>query len=306
MSDQFGSFVGYRICGLRVPYLALIFSVLTTLTSAQNILLKYDSIPVVKAKATRDIYGFDHQDLNEITVMNGSPKPVSPDLNFKDKLSNNVLTIFTGINSSSWQEGVWVTENELRTNQTSLNWNIHIYFSGTFYKKRERVKTSDGSYTIASEDSLYPDWMAGGFGIILEDKDTIGVFSLMINIPMSSPLKSWMLKLRKDGSNDYEKIRKYEQLQSNTDFAIEGTFRNRNFSMLTSGSHYRSLVAFENNPNLIFQNHPDFIILSKKDKVHPYLLMNNDKDGLEIVDLLQLSILNVLIKNSVGNDYYAL
>ncbi len=74
--------------------------------------------------------------------------------------------------------------------------------------------------------------------------------------------------------------------------------------MITSGSHYRSLVVIENKPVAVFQNSPNFIILRKKDRIYPYLLSDTVLNDFEMTDLIRLVMFNCLIANSTRVEIY--
>ena len=286
-------------------YLAVLLSFLTISLSGQKILPEFDSLPMQNRQFNKDVYTFNHETLKEVSVSSKTPKSVLPQQkNFWGNLARGSLTLFSGIITEAIDESLWMTENELSANDKNYNWKVELFFPGTYVKSRERVRNDDGSWSVDTEKGLYVDWNNGAYGLIIEKGDTIGGFSLDTNPGSDRESQRWLTMVNSDGKRVHTIIKKYEPLKMNHDFVVRGIIREKNFLLVTSGSHYRSIVLIENMPVAVFQNSPNFIIIRKKDRIYPYLLSNIELNDFEMIDLIRLVMFNCLIANSTRVEVY--
>jgi len=278
---------------------------------SQNILSNYDSIPVIKRSAFKDKYELSHSNIKEITIVPGIPQPVSE---HHKKLFGNIgeglFVILTGVRTSSSYDANYTALNLLKSNDLNYDWRIPLFISGTLEKTKERVTNEDGSSSVKKEETIYIDWGKGAYGIIMQKADTLGAFTLDTNIETDTASTIWISRIESENSVEYSKIKNvYENqekllnkfnIKLNYNFVIKGVFKSKNFTIISSGKHWRSLILLENNPIAIFQADPNFSTLSKKKRITPYLLYNKSVDNLEIDDLLRLSLLNRLLAGQIN------
>jgi hypothetical protein len=285
--------------------LAAILLFLTISLSGQKILMEFDSLPMQNRRFNKNVYRFNHEVLKEVSITGKTPKSVlPPQKNFWGNLALGSLTLFSGIITESADESLWMSESELSANDRSYNWKVDLYFPGTYVKSRERIRNDDGSWSVVTDKGLYVDWNNGAYGLIFEKGDTVGAFSLITNPGSDPESQKWLTMVNSDGKWVHSKIKKYEPLQMNYDFVVSGIIRGKNFLLITSGSHYRSLVLIENKPVAVFQNSPNFIILKKRDRIYPYLLYNSELTDIGMYDLIRLVMFNCLIANDISVDIY--
>ena len=291
--------------GKVTPCLVVLLSFLTISLSGQKILPEYDSLPMQNRRFNKNVFRFNHETLKEISISGKTPKSVLPlQKNFWGNIALGSVTLLSGIITESIDESLWMSECELSANDKNYNWKVDLYFPGTYVKSRERVRNDDGSWSVSSDKGLYVDWSNGAYGLIIEKGDTIGGFSLVTNLYSDTESLRWLTKVNSNGEWVRSKLKRYEPLQMNYDFVVSGIIRGKSFLLITSGSHYRSLVLIENKPVAVFQNSPDFIIIRKKDRIYPYLLANTVLNDFEMTDLIRLVMFNCLIANSTRVDIY--
>lgn len=285
-------------------YLIVLFSIANINLFGQKIFKEYDSIPILKPKALKNIYQINHPLLNQISLSQKAPKAASErPKKFFGNFTGGALTLLTGITTSSSDETIWVTENELIANNIEYNWKIHLYFPGKFEKTRERVKNDDGSTSVSTEKGIYVDWSKGGDGLIFEKNDTVGRFALMTNFVSEKEILDWLSRIDSERFLESSKRKPYEIIPMSYNFSIAGIMHGKSFSVISSGQIFRSVIFIENKPVAIFQSDSNNLILSKKNNPPIYLLRDKSSD-IDYIDLFRLSMLTRLLTKSISVDYY--
>ncbi|MFH1049415.1 MAG: hypothetical protein V1779_00630 [bacterium] len=267
--------------------------------------MEYDSIPINKPRALKSLYQINHPKLNQISLKEKAPKEAFKAPNkFLGNFSGGAVTLLTGITTSSSTESIWMKEDELVANNTEFNWNVQLYFPGMFEKTRERVKNDDGSTSLSTEKGIYVDWRNGADGIIFEKSDTIGRFALKTNFTSEKEIQNWLSRIDSESRVGIAKPYSYGNIPEDYNFAITGILRNQNFSIISSGKTFRSVIFIENKPIAIFQSDPNQIVLGKKNKPAVYLLSNKPAT-IDQTDLFRLSMLSRLVSKTIAVDYFA-
>lgn len=282
----------------------LMVSVAFSATS-QSIFLERDSLPIVKPRPLKNTYKVNHPDLNEISIKTKNPTPVGElPKKFWGNLAGGVLTLMSGINTTSSQETLWVMQNELISTNGANSWQVPLFFSGEYVKNRERVKNDDGTTSVETQKGVYIDWSKGGSALIIEKGDTLGGFDFATNLQEDTMSLYWLERLEADNSDLRAKLKKYQIGQMNYNLQTIGTIRGKFFYMVTSGNYFKSVIIIEGEPRAIFQSDPNFIILDKKDRISPYLLFANPTNEEDRTDLIRLALLNALLSRCVSVDFY--
>ncbi len=282
-----------------------VYFLFTCKAYSQEIFPAWDSLPLSKPKILKQTYQFNHPALQEISLVYGPPRATTRlPKKVVSNVSEGILTLFTGIITTSTEESVWVTENELKANDGAYTWRVPVFFPGTFLKTRERLKQADGSSTLVTEEGLYPDWHKGAYGLILEKSDTVGDFTLHTDLSADSIGLQWISRIETESQWVGTILKKYEPNRMNYDLIITGYLRGQRFSIISSGNYFRSLVFIDDEPEAIFQSDPNFVILRKKDRIPPYLLLNPSLDEARSIDFFQLAMLHNLLAGAVRTDFY--
>ncbi len=292
--------------GSRKYYLTVLFFVLIINAFAQRILSDYDSIPVSKPKLTKDFYQLNHPVLNEITVVNSKPKPAADSpKNFWGNLAGGTFTLLTGVGTDSSDTALWMTNNALKANNTEFTWNILLFFPGELRKTRERVKNDDGSSSVEKVEWLEVDWSNTTHGFILEKSDTIGSFTMTTDVQFEMDGLTWLSRLEKESISRNSNPKKYFQYNLTDDFIISGLFYGKSFIIISSGSNNKSIILVENIPVALFQSIPDFIIMGKKNRIEPYILINKTLLDNKEIDIFRLSMLSRLIAKTINENNFS-
>lgn len=271
----------------------------------QTIIEQTDSLVIEKIKSFKSIYKLNHPDLKEISIFSPQPKAVTKiPKKFWGNMAEGAITLFSGFGTGSSEDAIWITENRLITTNLQYTWDIPLYFPGTFSKDRARVRNEDGSTSIETRKGIFIDWKNGAEGFIIEKKDTIGRFSLETDILDDAFSNNWIDKISIDGKYVESKLKKYRQGEMNYHFRLKGTFRDNEFCIINHGNLYRSLIFINGKPVAIYQSEPDFIILKKKDRVHPFILTEININETMKTDLYRLAFLSNMIAKAIRIDFY--
>jgi hypothetical protein len=287
--------------------LAILFSLAMFDAAAQNILAEYDSIPVSKPKMKYKVYQFNNPLLQEISIDYGKPKTMDEEPNkFWKNLGGGAFTLFTGLSTETSEEKLWVTKNELKSDNNEYSWDIHFFFVGEYSKTRDRIKNEDGSVSVETNKGVYINWSNPTYGLILEKNDTIGNFTVITNLQSDGTSQKWLSKLENESSVVPTKKSKFVPEQWHDDFKIAGNYKGKSFQIIVSGRNIKSLILFDNKPVAIFKDEPALVVLGKKNRIEKYLLHEKMIGDAEIIDLFRLSVLSRLLANLVSIDFYEL
>lgn len=286
---------------------AILFFLAMFDATAQNILSEYDSIPVSKPKMKYKIYQFNNPLVQEISIVYGKPKAMAEKPHkFWKNLGGGALTLFTGLSTETSEEKLWVSKNELKTNNSEYAWDIHFFFEGEYSKTRDRIKNDDGSVSVETAEGVYIDRGKPIYGLILEKNDTIGNFTVITDLQSDVVCRNLLSKMENESPVVPAKQSKFIPEQWHDDFKIEGFYKGKPFRIIVNGRVIKSLILFDNKPVAIFKDEPAAILLGKKNRIKKYLLHEKMIGDAEIIDLFRLSILSRLLAYSVSADFYEL
>jgi hypothetical protein len=194
-------------------------------------------------------------------------------------------------------------ENELVANNDEYNWKVDLYFPGMYEKTRERVKNEDGSTSVSTEKGIYVNWRNGADGLIFEKSDTIGRFALMTNLTSENEILHWISRI--DSQRPVEPSKRFpsDLIPTDYNYAITGILHGKNFSIISSGETFRSVIFVENKPVAIFQSDSNQTVLGKKNKPSIYLLRDKSSD-IDHTDLFRVSMLARLVTKTIAVDYF--
>lgn len=263
-----------------------------------------DSVPIIP-NSFYNKYKFFDQGAKEIKLSYKQPKLVKDKANsiFRD-IGNGALTIFTGIGFSSSTDVNWKIAGTIECNDTLPDWNVNLFCEGFLNKDRERVRNDDGSWSVETKETRLYYWDKDATGVLIEGNDTIGFFLIIMNPREDKLLKSW--------SDD---IFPPQQVQQNIksknkfalflnpppalDYGITGIFREKNFSIISSGTDGKLWILLDNVFICIFQSEPDYSGMSKKYRIIPYLLINKNIPAPDRRDLFRLAIISRFLSHSL-------
>lgn len=298
------SFEPTRMHPVLINVVLAVIGICGSLTlSAQNILTEYDSIPFAKPKLAKNQYRFNNEP-KEIQIQTHSPKPLTK-ITLRGR-GEGLITLLTGIGLSDYEELSWVLFQKLSANDTSLNWTVHVFCEGEFEKTRERVENDDGSWSVYTQKNINLNWKKNAFGIVIERGDTIGRLRIIREPWEDAELATWRERIYAQRCAASVSRYRYEASRNGYfDFALVGTFRNQKISIISSAELWRSLILIEGKPQGIFQSDNDPLLVTKKPRLSPYLLLDNTIPDHEKKDWIRLSMLTRLMATTLAQSTYS-
>lgn len=249
-----------------------------------------DSIPFTSFKIMQGTYTLNAATVSEVQLNTGKALPFSQSPNQgKENFSGGIITLITGLHTGSSFESLWIFPNEL--NMTGKNIKIPLIVTGLYEKNRERVRvrSEDGSKTLETTEHLILHLDSGAWGLFIDQKDTLGAY--IVTKRGEDPRGiTWKNQLGLDLDwiewNEYfgdlewlkDKIKRYGAVETPTDFTIEGVLNGEHFFVVYSGQFFRSILIRDEQLMGVWQDSPYAIMLSKKYKISPYLLLPPDID----------------------------
>jgi hypothetical protein len=258
-----------------------------------------DSIPFGKVKMQTGTYELGRQGISEIQLKSGSPSQfLSTQPQGKENFSESVWTLLTGLSTSTLIESAWIYPNEIHLGERS-RLALPLIVNGSYEKTRERVKTADGSTLEHTEQfTLLLD--EGALGWIIDQRDTLGSYRV-IKRSEDSLASLWSSCFNDDLKWLRVRLRKYGAIETPTDFLIEAKINDRQFLVVYSGQYFRAVVLSDGRAVATWQDTPYAIMLSKKYRINPYLLIPSgsaDQDFMEFITLLGLA--HSISRNLIG------
>ncbi len=264
---------------------------------------KLDSIPMFKPRVNRSLYRFEENGVKEIQILDNHTELVryKPNAFIRD-VGNGALTALTGFGFSSTTDGNWKISGTIQCNDTLNDWLINMFCEGYLQKDRERVRDDDGSWSVETSKTNVYYWEKNASGLIMESQDTIGYFLIIMNPREDTLMKTWsdfILPERVVNDNVKSKfsvVVSWKPVPGN-DYGVVGKFRNKDFFIIHNGTDHKAWISIDNILRCKFQSDLDYPGLSKKYRIMPYLLINNNISGQDRRDLFRLAILSCFLDN---------
>jgi len=262
-----------------------------------------DSVPMFKPRDRRSLYRFEENGIKEIQILDNHQELVKykPTAFIRD-IGNGALTALTGFGFGSTTDGNWKISGTIQCNDTLSDWIINMFCEGYMQKDRERVKNDDGSWSVETTETNVYYWEKNASGLIIESQDTIGYFLIIMNPGEDTLLKTWSdyilpEKVASDNSSSKIKVIVSWKPVPGNDYGIVGRFRNKDFFIIRNGTDCKAWISIDNILRCKFQSDMDYPGLSKKYRIMPYLLINNNIPGQDRRDLFRLAILSSFLNN---------
>lgn len=234
-----------------------------------------DSIPFEKVNMVKGEYELQNNALRNIILTSKKPVPFNKDeLKSKGRASSSVWTLLTGIPTESINESAWILNNQVQVQD--MKFNLPVMVKGAFHRERERVKDEQGNRTIETTESVELYWKEGAWGWIVQERDTLGKFQLEIRTSQSDPEKLWQTYTDENIGWLKSKLKQHGLYANTYDFLVRGTMNNEPFLLVYSGRYYRLALVNEGQRKGVWQDKPYVVMLSKKHRVYPYVLLPGD------------------------------
>jgi len=268
--------------------------------------VKFDSVFILKQKRNQNLYLFNDSGAMEIQYSSNQPREakfISAGHMLGD-VGDGLLTVVTSINFASSRDLNWKVSGAIKCNDALPNWDISLFCEGHLEKNRERVKNDDGSWSVETESTIDLYWEKNATGVIIENNDTIGIFLIIMN-PWTSPLlKQWSTSISsepeaqvKTSSNNkyYKEFISYADIS----YGIKGVFRKNEFAVISNGSARKTWFYTDNNLSCIFRPDMDDTMISNKDRIQPYLLINEKIPHSERSNYFRLAIMSRFLSRTL-------
>ncbi|RLD20170.1 MAG: hypothetical protein DRI71_10745 [Bacteroidetes bacterium] len=292
-------------------FLVLLLSVAVISSSAQINTSNLDSIPFIKAKKMSNVYEFNHPALTWARF--SSPKAEKVDQGryttkeaAKDFGADIAEAFFGGFwETTTSREMNWLITGQIVCEHDWLNWDIELYCSGELHKEKVREENMDGSKSVNTIKTIVVDWQGSVNGFLTENEKTIGQF-LIISRPRSDSL---FYNANKDVFNETKTIlksvykNKYytEALNRNlNEYAVVGKFRDERFVLIANGVSRNMWFFINDNLVCVFQPDLDDLLIRKKDRIMPYILVDGQVSDTELVDWYRLALVSKYLGRTIG------
>lgn len=268
----------------------------------------YDSIAVNKPEINVPVYRFyyngdleiEHgQIILELVHYKGNPV-------FKD-IGNGILTALTGIGFSTTTDVNWKVSGNIDCSDMLPGWNVNLFCKGNIEKNRERIINEDGSKSVETNEINVFYWGENASGILIENKDTIGFFSIIMNPCENKLLGLWCPDLfpgYQTGKINKSKIKLdvFWRPSPGADYGIIGKLHDRDFILLRNGISRKTWIIIDNIQRSVFQSDLNFRGISKKYRIQPYILIDPNISDKERSDIFRLTMVSKILDNSLGSD----
>jgi hypothetical protein len=271
--------------------------------SGQNGLTEFDTVTVVRPNIKENLYVIADSCTREIQF--GSMKtelvPYKTKFRFKDWAFN------LGLVHSSSTDVSWKKSSIIKSNDMLPEWMVSLFCEG--YTQENRTVVKDLNNGSRSEEYTQLDrylWEKDAGGILTENSDTIGLFSIRMNPREDTLLKLWTADIfpEQSSQNTGSKVKLSVSWKpvDGADFAITGKFRDKDFTLIRNGSDRKVYIYFMKHLICMFQSDVDFPGIAKKYRIKPYLLINRNIPEINKRDLFRLAIVSRYISMSVDVD----
>jgi hypothetical protein len=153
-------------------------AVVLTLSSAavaQPLLMPFDSVSLKIQDATTAALWVGAWNLKTVGIYSPPAQPAQPLPRRERKAGDYVLTLFTGLSTSTTSKDttLWVTENQIQCFPQEFTWRIPTFFLGVRTTERQK---NNGQVDVT--DRVVGDWTKEADGFIISKQDTLGAFTM--------------------------------------------------------------------------------------------------------------------------------
>jgi hypothetical protein len=207
------------------------------------------------------------------------------------EISANVITDLTGYPFVSSLGADWKISGNITSNDLLPDWNVSLYCRGAVETEREN---RDGLLSVESQEVNVYNWEKGASGIIVEGNDTIGFFIITVNPLEDILLKPHVTEVFPDTNNGRTAKPKIRVSASwipspGVDYGIVGKIGYINLMIIRNGTNRKVWIYLDDHLHCMYQSDINETGISKKYRIIPYFLMENDIPRQERYDLFRLA-----------------
>jgi hypothetical protein len=218
-----------------------------------------------------------------------------PNTAMKD-VGNGIMTMVTGIGFSTTSDAGFMLSGAISCDDSLPDWDFALFCEGYVEKERERVRNEDGSLSVETNEINIYEWDRNATGIIIEDKDTLARFLIVMN-PFEDPLvKKAAAEILSDqmpanpGRMNGRAIAARNR-SNGIDYAIRGKFSGYDFMIIHNGKENKVWIFFDSSLTGMFQtDQQNLMVISKKKRIVPYLLISRETES-DRRDIIRMAFL---------------
>jgi hypothetical protein len=272
----------------------------------QVVLSGFDSIPFSRPGTGRIAYQLFDGMNTEIQYSNAKTELVHYKSNprWRDA-GNGILTALTGFGFTTSTDVNWKISGIVSCNDSLPDWEINLFCEGNVRKERERVKNDDGSWLVERNVINEFYWDKDASGVLIENNDTIGFFSIVLNPRENEFFKSFpdeVFTHRDTTGKKKFRISVSWKPAAGIDFGIIGNIRGKNFTQIGNGTERKLWVYVEDRLGGMLQMDINSPGIAKKYRIQPYILVNSDLTDQKRNDLYRLAVAGRVVNLSIGNN----
>lgn len=270
----------------------ILFIISETEIKAQETKCIYDTI-LLHGRGRKKIYNVTGTPINTIELA-GFSDPVATNklidlgahgLPQFDISAGSIFTSLTGIGSSGSKDVYFKYPGRITTNEPSFDWHANVYCEGSISKERERVKNSDGSYSVQTTEQRYYYWDRGAKGIIIENEDTIGKYQI-ISYPHSDSIIDKYIRIVTSRENENG----YSLLNPIWKYVVYGEFRGKECAILFNSSENIIYSVEDEKLKWVLLTNNYSTHYKKKDQIEIKLLAQVKSDENQKNDILRMAM----------------
>jgi hypothetical protein len=259
----------------------------------------FDSVALLKPKISRTVYNFTDGSRREISLTAAKSELIELERNAAGNNGGGLMTLVTGIGWNSSSAAVWKVSSRISCNDSLADWTVVLFCQGELERTRERVRDSDGSWSVEKDEVPHYFWDRKAAGIIIEGTDTIGYFDICTNPRSDSLMKEYaglvLPPLKEGGSAARMTWFVVGRPGAGMDYGITGKLAGKPFWLIHNGLDRKVWISYDSLLSGRFQSDLDLPQVSKKYRINPCLVINSGIQPDNRRDLFRFAVLSVLL-----------
>lgn len=268
----------------------------------------FDSIVVIRPGVNDLLYRFSYRGDQEIqyekikrSLVHYMIVPRS------EAIGKEIFTTITGFELSTTTDVNWKISSMVKCADMLPDWAVELFCEGRIEENKVRVTDDNRSKSVETTEMSILNWGKGASGILLENTDTIGFFSIVINPCEHGLSDPWCKEFFPEYQSN--KINKSKTKVSvswrpdpGIDYCIDGRVRGRNFIMLRNGSSRKIWIITDNIQRCMFQSDLNYPGISKKYRILPYFLLGTNITDQDRSEIFRLAMVGKILDYSIDNN----
>lgn len=252
-----------------------------------------DSIAFAKARIQSGKYELNRFGISKIRIKTRGPSAITDNgISEGEKFTLGALTLFTGWSTKSSSQSMWMLNNEVTIQGINKNLRFPVYIAGIYEKHRDRVENDDGSSSIETVETYDLFWDDEVIGDIMENDQKIGEFTVKNRSHENAMISFWKQSAYYKPVWLDKKVDAFEYYDKPGDFMVNVTWQDQEYLLIYHSDHYQCALVHEDSMIALWQDAPSNV-LSKKNRINPYLLIKKELtegEAQQAISLLSLGL----------------